>query len=294
MSPTDAPREYGIAPPGYRLPHAARPGRVRLQVSDLARSIAYYRDLLGLHVLQQDATAARLGVNDTNDHLIELRCDRGTRPVPRGGTLGLYHFAILVPTRAALGRFVRHLASDQVQFGAADHLVSEAIYLWDPDGLGIEVYADRPREAWQTNGRELMMTTERLDLPSLMDAAGSDTWTGMPANTRMGHLHLSVGDLNIARAFYHEALGLDTTVWSYPGALFMSAGGYHHHLGTNTWALGARVPLESDARLLEWELALPSDADIEAAAASVRAAGYDAREGVVTDPWGTSLRLTAS
>lgn len=294
MLPTDGSREYGIAPPGYQLPDGTRIGKVRLQVSDLARSIAYYRNLLGLRVLHQDATTARLSVNDTNDHLIELRWERGTRPVPRGATLGLYHFAILVPTRDALGQFVKHLASDQVQFGAADHLVSEAIYLWDPDGLGIEVYADRPLEAWQTNGRELMMTTERLDLRSLMDAAGSDTWTGMPAKTRMGHMHLSVGDLNTARAFYHEGLGLDTTVWSYPGALFMSAGGYHHHLGTNTWARGARVPLDSDARLLEWELALPSDADLEAAAASVRAAGYDAREGVVTDPWGTALRLTAA
>ena len=294
MQPADANREYGIAPPGYRLPGLTRLGTVRLQVSNLARSVAYYRDLLGLRVLHQNATTASLTVTDSDDPLLELRYERGIRSVPRGGTLGLYHFAILLPSRAALGQFVKHLAASQVQFGAADHLVSEAIYLWDADGLGIEVYADRPRDAWQANGRELAMATERLDVPSVMDAAGSSTWHGMPAGTTMGHMHLSVGDLNAARSFYHHGLGLDTTVWSYPGALFLSAGGYHHHLGTNTWAMGARAPFESDARLLEWELVLPTQSDAEAAVSSMRAAGYDAAEGVMTDPWGTALRLTAA
>ena len=294
MESAGANRKYGIAPPGYQLPDLTRLGKVRLQVSDLARSVAYYRDLLGMRVLQQDATSARLAVNDADDHLIELRYERGTRPVPRGGTLGLYHFAVLVPSRATLGQFVTHLAAANVQFGAADHLVSEAIYLWDPDGLGIEVYADRPRDAWQSNEGELVMATERLDLRSVMDAAGSDTWNGMPAGTTMGHIHLSVGDLNAARGFYHHGLGLDMTVWSYPGALFMSAGGYHHHLGTNTWAMGARAPIDRDARLLEWELVLPSRAGIDAAAASMRAGGFDFQAGLLTDPWGTALRLTAS
>ena len=294
MRPADAHRAYGIAPPGYQLPGGTRLGRVSLQVSDHERSLAYYRDLLGLQVVRQDISSAHLAVHDAGDHLIELHHERGTRPVPRGGTLGLYHFAILLPPRTALCQFVRHLVAAHVQFGAADHLVSEAIYLWDPDGLGIEVYADRPREAWQTHGRELRMTTERLDLRSLMDDAGLDAWNGMPAGTTMGHMHLSAGDLDAARSLYHEGLGLDLTVWSYPGALFLSAGGYHHHLGTNTWALGARTPTESDARLLEWELVLPSQADIDAAAASVRAAGHDAQAGLITDPWGTSLRLRAA
>ena len=294
MQPADGQRGYGIPAPGYRLPSTTRLGKVRLQVSDLARSVAYYRDLLGLQVAQQDAASARLAVDDADEPLIELRYERGGRPVARGTTLGLYHFAIVVPSRAALGRFVRHLTSTDVQFAAADHLVSEAIYLWDPDGLGIEVYTDRSRAAWQTNGRELVMTTERLDLHSVMNAAGSDPWTGMPAGTTMGHMHLSVGDLDAARAFYHRGLGLDTTVWSYPGALFMSAGGYHHHLGTNTWAMGARAPIKSDAQLLEWQLILPSQADVDAATANLRAAGYDSEAGRITDPWGTNLRLTAS
>jgi catechol 2,3-dioxygenase len=294
MALPNADRDYGIPPPGYHLPDRTRLGTVRLQISDLAQSVAYYRELLGLRVRHQDAGTAHLAVDDASPPLLELRYERGTRPVARGGTLGLYHFAILVPSRSSLGQFVKHLTSAGVQFGAADHLVSEAIYLWDPDGLGIEVYADRPRDTWQTNEGELVMATERLDLRNLMDGAGADPWRGMPDGTTMGHMHLSVGDLTAARSFYHHGLGLDTTVWRYPGALFMSAGGYHHHLATNTWAMGARAPLASDARLLEWELVLPAQADVDAAAASVRAAGFDAPSGQITDPWGTALRLTAS
>ena len=287
-------RPYGVAPPGFRLPDATRVGRIRLQVSDLARSVAYYHDVLGLHVLHQTATSARLGVA-THDTLIELQHERGTRPIPRGAVLGLYHFAILLPSRASLGQFVRHLARKGTQFGAADHLVSEAIYLWDPDGLGIEVYADRPREAWQTRGRELMMTTERLDLHALVEAASAaPDWANMPAGTSMGHMHLSVGDLERANRFFHHALGFDRIVWSYPGALFMSAGGYHHHLGANTWAMGARVPTAGDARLLDWELIVPDATAIANAEDSLRRAGYPAREGAVVDPWGTTLRLTAA
>jgi catechol 2,3-dioxygenase len=286
---------YGIAPPGFRLPEQTHVGRVRLQVSDLVRSVAYYRDVLGLDVVSDEQDTARLAARDAPDYLIELRHDRGTRPVPRGGVLGLYHFAILLPTRTALGQFVRHLARKQVQFGAADHLVSEAIYLWDPDGLGIEVYADRPRDTWQTDGRELVMTTERLNLHALVEeAAAASDWAGMPAGTTMGHMHLSVGDLKEASHFFHRGLGFDTVVWSYPGALFMSSGGYHHHLGTNTWALGARLATPSDARLLDWELVLPSASDVAAAEESLRAAGYSARAGMTTDPWGTPLRLIAA
>jgi catechol 2,3-dioxygenase len=293
MEPDPETRAYGIRPPEYRLPDATHVGRVRLQVSDLARSLAYYRDIVGLTVLERDGSDARLGAADQRP-LVELHQERGTRPVPRGAVLGLYHFALLLPSRSALSQFVRHLAGANTQFGAADHLVSEAIYLWDPDGLGIEVYADRPRSTWQVDGRELVMTTERLDLQALLNDTAHGSWSGLPEGTLMGHMHLSVGDLEQASRFYHRALGLDTTVWSYPGALFMSAGGYHHHLGTNTWAMGARLAGPSDARLLEWELVMPAAGDVDAAEASLRAAGFTPRAGLVTDPWGTSLRLTAA
>jgi catechol 2,3-dioxygenase len=283
---------YGIAPPAFRLPAGTCVGRVQLQVSDLERSLAYYVDVLGFNVIASDARRVRLGAADTSDHLIELRHEPGTRPLSRGGALGLFHFAILLPSRSALGQFVRHISDAGLRFGAADHLVSEAIYLWDPDGLGIEVYADRPRDVWRVNGRELLMTTERLDLQSLADAAGA-AWRGMPAQTRIGHMHLSVDDLTTAERFFHRGLGFDITVWTYPGALFMAAGDYHHHLGTNTWAIGSRRPAPNDARLLEWELIVPAAGDVRAAEASLLAAGYSTHDGIAVDPWGTPLRLTA-
>jgi catechol 2,3-dioxygenase len=180
----------------------------------------------------------------------------------------------------------------------SDHFVSEALYLTDPDGLGIEVYADRPRSAWRHEDRQLTMATNPLDTESVISAAGGERWTGMPPGTRIGHVHLYVADIDTARAFYHDALGFDKMVWNYPGALFLSAGGYHHHLGTNTWAAGAPPATDEDARLLEWTVLVPSLADAEAAAGSLEAAGYRVEPGpeswFATDPWGTRLRLAAS
>jgi catechol-2,3-dioxygenase len=194
--------------------------------------------------------------------LVELRERTGARPVPPGGRLGLYHYAILLPDRGALGRFVRHLTEQGIRAGASDHRVSEALYLHDPDGLGIEVYADRPQSRWRQRNGELVMATEPLDLDALVAAAGARPWTGMPAGTRMGHVHLHVGDVAGASAFYHDALGFDRMVWSYPGALFMAAGGYHHHLGVNTWAAHQTAASDDDACLLEWRINLPGAADV--------------------------------
>ena len=286
---------YGIAPPGYRLPAATTLGTVRLQVGDLARSLAYYEGVVGLRVLDRVDGIARLGAAGGATPLLELRERPGAAPVPRRGRLGLYHFAILLPDRASLGRFVRHLSEVGERAGMSDHFVSEAIYLTDPDGLGIEVYADRPRSAWREENGQLAMTTVALDVEDLLRATGGGRWTGMPAGTVMGHVHLFVDDLDRAAAFYHTGLGLDKTVWSYPGALFLSAGGYHHHLGTNTWAAGAVPASPDEARLLEWELVLPAAADVAAALASFEQLGAGVERtgagGVVRDPWGTALRL---
>jgi catechol 2,3-dioxygenase len=298
MSPREARGDaHGIAPPSFRLPAAAHPGRVRLQVSDLARSLEYYRETIGLHVCAGSNGFAALGDADLGT-LVELHENRGAARVPRHGLLGLYHFAILVPDRSALGRFLVHLASRRVPIASADHAVSEALYLWDPDGLGIEVYADRPRSTWRHRKGELYMTTEPLDTSAVIAAAQGERWTGMPSGTRMGHVLLHVGGLAEAEAFYHVGLGFDRTVWSYPGALFLSAGGYHHHLGTNVWAAGARPAGPEDARLIDWELALPSATDVDEAVASLGRAGHAARrdgpDALVSDPWGTTLRLTTA
>jgi catechol 2,3-dioxygenase len=246
-------------------------------------------------VLSRAPRQAALGAAGASRPLVELVEQRGVQPVPRGGLLGLYHFAVLLPDRAALGRFIAHLAALGVQAGSADHAVSEAIYLTDPDGLGIEVYADRPRAAWRTDAtRQLFMTTAPLDVRALVAAAGGAGWTGMPAGTTIGHVHLHVGDLVAAEAFYHQALGFDKVVWTYPGALFLSAGGYHHHLGTNTWSAGPPAD-DRHARLLSWDLVVPRRTDAEAAARSLTDAGHtpSATPGAwtVADRWGTPLRI---
>lgn len=288
--------EYGVRPPKYRLPDATRIGRVVLQVSDLARSLDYYQQLLGLRLIEGSGNRATLGGQGDDTVIVELREKKGVRPVPRRGLLGLYHFAVLVPDRPSLGRFLGHLAELGAQPGMSDHFVSEAIYLQDPDNLGIEVYRDRPRSAWRQENGQLSMTTIPLDAGDLIAAGGSTKWTGLPAGTRIGHVHLHVGDIDQASSFYHDALGLDKMVWNYPGALFLSAGGYHHHLGTNTWARGASSAGDDDAKLVEWELVLPSAADVKAAAGSLERASAVRREQssiVVADPWGTQLRLQA-
>ncbi len=293
--PAKAGEEYGIRPTGYRLPDATHLGRVRLQVADLERSLAYYENVLGMRTIRRTSDSVSLGPHGEDREIVHLRQLKSARPVPRRGLLGLYHFAILLPDRASLGRFVAHLAEIGMRAGMSDHFVSEAVYLTDPDGLGIEVYADRPRDAWRYDERQLHMTTNHLDVDDVVKAAGGERWTGMPAGTVLGHVHLYVDDIATAEAFYHAALGFDKVVWSYPGALFMSAGGYHHHLGTNTWAQGAPPATDADARLLEWEIIVPTKKDAEEAARHVKAAGYPVKEEtgewVLTDPWGTSLRL---
>jgi catechol 2,3-dioxygenase len=296
---------YGIQPRGYRLPAETRLGPVRLQIADLARSLDYYERVLGFRVVERGSDRASLAAHGDDTVLIELRERPDARRVPRRGRLGLYHFAILLPDRAALGRFLAHLADLGQYAGMADHLVSEASYLTDPDGLGIEVYADRPRSQWKHQDRQLAMASNPLDAPSVIAAANGERWTGMPAGTVVGHVHLYVADIDQAAAFYHEGLGLDKVVWNYPGALFMSAGGYHHHLGTNTWAAGAPRAEENDARLLEWTVLVPSSKDAAAAAGSIASAGYEVEESnaedgsgseswIATDPWGTRVRLATA
>jgi catechol 2,3-dioxygenase len=282
---------YGIEPPRFRLPDGSHVGTVRLLVTDLGRSIEYYVQILGLHLHDHALDTATLGTRQ--DALVSLRTEAAVRKA-RKGAFGLYHFAILLPERSALGRFAEHVSRLGVRFGMAHHLVSEALYLTDPDGLGIEVYADRPQAQWRQRDRELIMTVDPLDLGNLMNAGGGLPWEGAPSGTTIGHVHLHVGSLQEAEAYYHVGLGFDKTVWTYPGALFLAAGGYHHHLGTNTWAPGPAAT-ENEARLLEWELIVPDADAASRAAQSLEAAGYrteDLSDGWgATDPWGIRLRI---
>jgi catechol 2,3-dioxygenase len=269
---------------------------VRLQIADLDRSLRFYQDVLGLRIVDRGSADASLAAGDDRT-LVQLVQRRGAQAGARRARLGLYHYAILLPDRPALARLVRHLSTTGIHVGAGDHLVSEAFYISDPDGLGIEVYADRPRSSWRRVGRQLKMATDPVNVQDLLATAGEAPWTGMPPGTVMGHVHLHVGDLDRAAAFYGDGLGFDKTTWSYPGALFLGAGGYHHHVGVNTWAGPAATPAgPDDARLLEWTLTLPDIDAVAAASASVAAAGFTVeRVGdafVAADPWGTPVRVS--
>jgi catechol 2,3-dioxygenase len=226
------------------LPADAHIGQVALTVTNLDRSVAFYRDVLGFRESNRDDGVVLLGA--AGDTLVELHEKPQAIPKPRRST-GLYHFAILVPSRAALGRSLRRLSERQWPLtGASDHLVSEALYLNDPDGLGIEIYRDRPREEWPRRNGQLAMATDPLDLQSVHDEPGAETaWAGLEPDTVIGHVHLHVPHLDRAEALYCGRIGFEPMMRGYPGALFVAAGGYHHHLGLNTWTgIGAPPPPE--------------------------------------------------
>ena len=229
------------------LPADAHIGHVSLTVQDLDRSVLFYRDVLGFTETHREGQLSVLAPS-AGRTLIELHERADAIAKPRRSS-GLYHFAILVPSRAALGRSLRRLTDKRWPIsGAADHLVSEALYLNDPDGLGIEIYRDRPRDTWRkASSGEIAMATDPLDLQGIHDEPGADaTWTGLDAGTVMGHVHLHVPHLDTAEAFYCGRIGFSPMVRGYPGALFVAAGGYHHHLGLNTWVgVGAPPPPEN-------------------------------------------------
>jgi catechol 2,3-dioxygenase len=256
-----------------------RMGPVHLTVADLNRSRHFYGDVLGMQTVSRGSGAALLAAaqDDPPNVLVMLTELPGARPQP-SRTIGLYHFAILMPTRAALARSLRRLIETRYRLhGASDHLVSEALYLDDPDGHGIELYADRPRDRWRTERGRIAMATEPLDLDNLLAEASPEA-PGQPfaldPATRIGHIHLHVSSLELAEAFYHGALGFEVTQRDYPGALFLAAGGYHHHIGTNIWAgAGAPRPPAGSAGLREFTVVVPDDTELQAVLARLRAGG---------------------
>ncbi|GGJ82015.1 VOC family protein [Deinococcus aquiradiocola] len=282
------------ASPAPHLPGGLSVGPVTLGVTDLARSTAFYTQGLGLRVLHSTPDRVTLGVPARP--LLTLNARPG-RPAPPSSP-GLYHLALLLPTRADLGRFVRHMAGLGARLGQGDHLVSEALYLNDPDGHGIEVYRDRPRSEWTWHGTQVEMDSRPVDIQGLLREAGPDApYAGLPDGTVMGHVHLRVTDLAATEAFYAGVLGFDIVSRFSGQALFVSAGGYHHHLGLNTWQSlgGTRAPAGS-AQLERATLVLPDAADLDALAARLAAAGVSHERddaGLhVQDPAGNPLLFT--
>ena len=261
----------------------ARMGLVELSVSDLDRSLAYWQDAIGLRVLSRDGGTAQLGVDTPLVRFVE---EPGARPAD--GFTGLFHVALLVPDRPSLGRFLAHTARERIPLtGLSDHVVSEAIYFRDPDYHGIEVYSDRPREQWEGQVSQ-RMTTIPLDTDSLLAEAGDGEFDGLPRGTTVGHVHLCVRDVDETIGFYRDKLGMGLTAHLGDQAAFLSAGGYHHHLGGNTWETrGAEPAPKGTARLLRFTIVVPDEEEV--ARVAERIGGTEVR-----DPSGNLLALAAA
>jgi len=290
----------GGAPAVAAIPAATRVGPVHLSVADVDRSIAYYEQAIGLRVHAREDGRVALGTGG-NDLLV-LREEPGARPAT--GYSGLYHFALLVPDRADLARWLAHAAREQVPLvGMSDHFVSEAIYLSDPDEHGIEVYWDRPRHVWEGQVAE-RMTTLPLDVNDLVGELGdwrNEPFGGLAAGTVMGHVHLRVAEIPATAAFYCDALGLALMAAFGAQAAFMSAGGYHHHVGANTWeSRGAGPAPAGHATLERATVVLPTAGDVDRLAHEVAILGQephpldDGRGVLVRDPSGNPVALIAA
>jgi catechol 2,3-dioxygenase len=283
------------ATPTFASRTALHIGAVGLRARNLDLLADYYRDLLGLRVLARDDKLARLGVG--NVPLIEIEHQPKAKP-DDPAQAGLYHTAFLMPTRQDHARWIMHIARNQVPIsGASDHGVSEAFYLDDPEGNGIEVYNDRPRERWNWENGLVTMPTKQLEVEAILHEIDPKTATypAAPEGLRIGHVHLRVGSLEIAEAFYRGGLGLDLTRRR-GGATFMSSGGYHHHVGANVWhsdGAGARDP---DRAGLAWFSIEAADAAAyDAAVSRLRSTNalVEATAGGIetADPFGTRIRL---
>jgi catechol 2,3-dioxygenase len=287
---------------GPQIDPAATIGAVHLTVSDLERSVRFYEDRIGLALSSRDGPAARLRASGDARDLLVLTEVSGARREPRA--TGLYHFAILVPSRLDLAVALRRLTEANQRFaGFADHLVSEALYLADPDGNGIEIYRDRPRDEWprEADG-SYRLDNLPLDLDGLIGELrneGAGRWWGLPSGTRIGHVHLQVAEVKAAEAFYTGVIGMNVTARYGSSASFVAAGGYHHHVGVNTWAsLGASPPPPGSAGLRHFEIVVPSKAERDRIADRVARAGCpieEASDGIRTrDPSGNGIVLAAA
>lgn len=252
--------------------------RVALKARDAGRLAEHYRVLLGFEELSRDGEAITLGAHGRP--LLVIEGDKAAKPDdPRSA--GLFHTAFLLPSRADLGRWIKRAVDRRIPIdGASDHLVSEALYLTDPEGNGIEIYADRAPETWRRNGDQIAMATERLDIPAVVGSvpASEPDWKGAPENTVIGHVHLRVGDPRTAEAWWRDEMGFDTMARYGGAAVFLSTGGYHHHIGANAWQSAGAGRRDPSRTGLSWVELQSKDATAETAS---------------EDPWGTVIRMVA-
>jgi catechol 2,3-dioxygenase len=274
------------------LPAATSIGRAILRVSDAERALAWYRDMMGMELIERTADRLELGAGGKS--FLTLEVLPGAAPRDES-TTGLYHVAILVPDRPSLAGVLARIAAAGVRLGASDHLVSEALYIWDPDNNGLEIYRDRSRSEWSWDGASVRMATDPLDLRNLLADGPGREREPMPTGTRIGHVHLQVGDLDLAKKFYCDVLGFER-MSGRGGALFVSAGGYHHHVGLNVWhSRNGPPPAPNAAGLVLFEIMLPDGSAVAAVRARLEQSGFatsDDEGGFrARDPWRTAFRV---
>lgn len=266
---------------------------VRIKVMDLERSLTFYKEILGFDVLEETASTAKL---TTDGKTSILSIEQPTDVIPKQGrTTGLYHFALLLPEKKDLANIVVHLVENGIRFGSSDHLVSEALYLHDPDGNEIEIYIDRDPSEWSWSGEEVAMTVDPLDFERLLQHR-TDQWAGLPKETLMGHIHLHVSELEKTEEFYVKGLGFDVVNRYGTQALFLSTGKYHHHIGVNTWnGVGAPKPAEKSVGMESYTLILPNDEARKQTTANLKEIGASVIEEdgkyITYDPSGNRIEL---
>lgn len=268
-------------------------GEISLKVKNLSQSLLFYQQIIGLKVLKQSDKRAVLTADRKTPLVILEQLDQVEEKTTR--TSGLYHFAILLPSRKDLSVFLRHLLETRYPFGAADHLVSEALYLNDLDGNGIEVYTDRPSEQWAWKDGLVKMATLELDGAGIL-AESNAPWEGLPEGTIMGHMHLHVSDLEKAKEFYTDGLGYSVVSY-YPQAVFMSTGGYHHHLAINTWqGVGVPRPSKNHVGMKWYRIFFPDENTRAEAIQRIEKLGAkvtkDGADYLTEDPAGNGIRLS--
>jgi catechol 2,3-dioxygenase len=270
-------------------------GQVNLKVQNFERALAFYKEVIGFKVFEQTERSAKLTADGKT---VLLSIEQPVDVIPKQArTTGLYHFALLLPHRSDLAKIIRHFVEVSYPLqGASDHLVSEALYLADPDGNGIEIYTDRPASKWDWNNNEVVMATEALDAENLLAEGLDGSWNGLPAGTIMGHIHLHVSELVNTEQFYTKGLGFEVVSRYGSQALFISSGKYHHHIGLNTWnGIGAPKPPVNSAGLESFTLVLPNEESVIATIAQLKEIGSSVTEeehGVYTfDPSGNRINL---